>query len=285
MASSARQTISVPKLQALLEEQGEILRNRAGGNRDEASSQKHHGEVVNEEDVLVQRNVYKALKSMFPDAIFYGEEDGVPGCPKTINLPLENDMLYIFIDPIDGSNNYMRNGNDYAILVSFWVGYEPVLGACYFPAYERFIFGGPFDETTIDHKPVDELKKYDPDSLCLAYGLGKRKPQEIRDTFTKIVTGMTDEHYRPGCLHASLYMFMRGSIDFYASLKEEIYKVAAALPILMGLPRDGGKQTWATNVASRTVNMSEAFSLYVATVKAQEIYFEQGGELATYMEN
>lgn len=236
---------------------------------------------MNEKDLEVQKNIYEAAKQKFPEAVFIGEEDITGGCLKRFPERLDVETTYIFIDPCDGSNNYKNNSHDYATTIAVYKGYSPILGIVYLPMLDILITGGPQFPATINGAPIEGLRPYNADDVRLGYGLGKRKPKKTIANFMSYITHITEEHFRYGCLSVSLYRWLNGELDFYASLKEEWYKVSAWYAILSGLPQE----SWITNIDPPKLDFNEAFSFTVSTSTAAKVHLQPESNFVNVMKD
>lgn len=74
--------------------------------------------IVTDVDVLVQERLVHALSDRFPDTAFLNEEE---------TTHVMSDRLWI-IDPIDGTKNFVRRQEDFAISVAYYENRQPVFG-------------------------------------------------------------------------------------------------------------------------------------------------------------
>ena len=74
--------------------------------------------IVTDADVAVQERLVRALQDRFPDTAFLNEE---------ASQHVMSDRMWI-IDPIDGTKNFVRRQEDYAISVAYYENRQPVLG-------------------------------------------------------------------------------------------------------------------------------------------------------------
>ena len=77
-------------------------------------------------DVRVQEILIGGLRALFPDAYFYAEEKD-----NSAAAPAEG--LCFFIDPIDGTTNFIHNMQCSAVSVGLYENGVPVFGAVYDP--------------------------------------------------------------------------------------------------------------------------------------------------------
>ncbi len=89
-------------------ELGDIARNYFFGIHSE-NTQKYDGSVVTEVDAIIEKKLKLFIKDNFPDDAIYGEEEGfVSGTSKFVWV----------IDPIDGTDNFVRKIPFFAITVA-----------------------------------------------------------------------------------------------------------------------------------------------------------------------
>lgn len=74
--------------------------------------------IVTDIDVMVQERLVTALRERFPDTAFLNEEE---------TTHVMSDRMWI-IDPIDGTKNFVRRQEDYAISVAYYENRQPVFG-------------------------------------------------------------------------------------------------------------------------------------------------------------
>lgn len=68
------------------------------------------------------------------------------------------------VDPIDGTDNYIKNDGQYAVMVGLVENLEPIFGWVYAPALEIVYYGGPFSGAwSIDRwKKTSKVKTHPP---------------------------------------------------------------------------------------------------------------------------
>jgi len=81
-------------------------------------------------DVKAEELIRSRLEAAFPDHGIVGEEHGVSREGATHRW---------YIDPIDGTNSFIRGVPLYAVLLGLEVEGEVVLGAAYFPALDEMV--------------------------------------------------------------------------------------------------------------------------------------------------
>ena len=91
---------------------------------------KTDGSVVTVADRGAEQLIRQLIASRFPDHAIVGEEFG------TDDRRASHRWL---IDPIDGTNSFVRGVPFYGVLVALEVELVPVVGVCYFPALDDMI--------------------------------------------------------------------------------------------------------------------------------------------------
>ena len=91
---------------------------------------KHKGlvDLVTQYDVQTEKHLLKSLKKAFPDYALIGEESHHGG--------YRYDQA-IYIDPIDGTTNFVHGIPHLAISLGVWEGNEPILAVVYNPILEE----------------------------------------------------------------------------------------------------------------------------------------------------
>jgi len=74
--------------------------------------------IVTDLDILVQNTLIKSLTEKFPDTQVLGEES---------EEHIFTDKMWI-IDPIDGTKNFFRRKEDFAISIAYYENMKPVFG-------------------------------------------------------------------------------------------------------------------------------------------------------------
>lgn len=80
---------------------------------------------VTKYDIAVENFLREAFKKALPEAIFIGEEGG--------GDEVTPDSLYLIIDPIDGTTNFIFDGHRSAISIGICRGERAIYGAVYDP--------------------------------------------------------------------------------------------------------------------------------------------------------
>jgi histidinol phosphatase-like enzyme (inositol monophosphatase family) len=89
--------------------------------------------IVTEADRNAEQLLRRLIAERFPDHAIVGEEFGGDDTPATHRW---------IIDPIDGTNTFVRGVPFYGVLIALEIGGEPVVGVSYFPALDEMIAAG-----------------------------------------------------------------------------------------------------------------------------------------------
>lgn len=120
---------------------------KAHGPQTLAVEVKRDGTIVTDADQASERILVAAVTAAIPEAVIVSEED-------KSSHDKSADTLW-FIDPLDGTRQYLAGSSDFAVLVSAWSRSEPIFSVAFFPAegilvsvHERKICFGPHSEAT-----------------------------------------------------------------------------------------------------------------------------------------
>jgi len=111
-------------------EAGEILKD--GFSSDKRVSFKSSVDLVTEFDVKIELFLKERLTKLYPDFTIIGEETS---SKEFIDTPKK-----IYIDPIDGTTNFVHSLPFVAISIGFWIDGEAVEGVVYNPILNEFFY-------------------------------------------------------------------------------------------------------------------------------------------------
>ncbi|MCY7332859.1 MAG: inositol monophosphatase family protein [Pseudanabaena sp. CAN_BIN31] len=92
--------------------------------------------VDRELDLLLSQK----FQGWFPDDVVISEEN--TRSQKLWNQKLELTQKFWFIDPIDGTDDFIHGREFYSVMVGVLEAFQPVLGWVYAPTSDRLYFGG-----------------------------------------------------------------------------------------------------------------------------------------------
>lgn len=199
---------------------GAMLRNR-GSMR---ISQKAENDYVTEMDVKSERMLREALLGRFPEDGFYGEESG-----ESVHA----NGRWI-VDPIDGTQSFMRGHHGYTISIAYEFMDELVLGCIYAPDSDELFCAIRGEGAFLNDQPI-RVSEIDCPRQALAHlGYGHRVPEYFARTMPilpKIFDQISDIR-RYGSAAYALACVACGRSELFFELGLHLYDVAAGLVIL-----------------------------------------------------
>lgn len=184
---------------------GEVaLRGFRGGLEVEHKSGKT--DLVTAADRDAQARVVEVIEETYPEEPVIGEEDGIPSA-----VPAEGPAW--IVDPIDGSNNYVRGLSTWATSVAAVDDGEPVAAATYLPVTDD-IYSAGGDATSVNGEPTSVSDRSDPERCMVVptiwWGLDRR--EEYARAVSGIVRRFADMR-RFGSVQVALAYIASGAID------------------------------------------------------------------------
>lgn len=108
-------------------------------------------DLVTEADCELSRLITGELTSRYPADAVISEEDSHHESQAPDRLIAMDRRIWL-IDPIDGTDNYVRNDGQYSVMIGLLSGGQPIFGWVYAPALARLYFGGPGHGTWVRHE-------------------------------------------------------------------------------------------------------------------------------------
>jgi myo-inositol-1(or 4)-monophosphatase len=180
-------------------------------------------DVVTQADRDAQARVIETIRKAYPEDAIVGEESLEPRSTDEASGPdpraedalkeVPDDGPAWVIDPIDGTNNYVRSLRVWGTAVAAVVDGDPVAAATVCPALgDVWTAGG--DGAYRNGNPVSTSDETDPEQCTVAptvwWGLDRR--DEYAAACREVVERFADMR-RFGCAQATLAMVADGSID------------------------------------------------------------------------
>lgn len=217
----------VPTIERIAREAGEVALGHFRSIAELPVEQKGHLDLVTKADREVEDFLIDGLRRAFPEDGIYGEERG--------ELSGASGRIWV-IDPIDGTFNFVRGGQNWAISIGLYEQRRPAVGIIFAPVRNLMLVGGIGVPTTLNGKPMAPVP---PLNLSQAStGIGLHPSVATRDRL-EVVRYISDElriSFRCcGSATLSLIEVAMGETDGYVSLGDSTWDVMAALPILHNL--------------------------------------------------
>lgn len=188
---------------------------------------KGHLDLVTRADREVEAFLIASLRQVFPDDGVYGEEGG--------NIAGTSGRIWV-IDPIDGTFNFVRGGQNWAISIGLYENRRPAFGVIYVPVRDLMFTGGGLVETRLNCKPLRSLPILDLSQASMGIGLHPSVATEDRLEVLRYISDELRIAFRCcGSSTLSLIEVAMGETDGYVALGDSTWDVMAGLPILGNL--------------------------------------------------
>lgn len=214
-------------LTGLAHEAGTLALSHFGRLSAASVESKGHLDLVTVADRAVERHVVARLRDVYPDDGVYGEEgSAVEGSSGRIWV----------IDPIDGTFNFVRGGDQWAVSIGLFENGRPQLGVIHAPAMELTLAGGASVPPTLNGKALAPLSAYDSRKASVGVGLGRAVPEADRLAMLRFL--MCDARISFRCCNSATISMLEvatGEVDGYVGYGESSWDVMAAYPILLAL--------------------------------------------------
>lgn len=188
---------------------------------------KGHLDLVTRADREVEDFLIAELRNAFPGDGLFGEEGG--------EIPGTSGRIWV-IDPIDGTFNFVRGGQNWAISIGLYEHRRPTFGVIFAPARDLMLVGGNSVPTRLNGKPMAPLKPLDMSQAAMSFGIHPTVATKDRLELMRFVSDELQISFRIcGSATASFIEVALGETDGYLSLGDSTWDVMAALPILANL--------------------------------------------------
>lgn len=188
---------------------------------------KGHLDLVTKADRDVEAFLIASLREAFPDDGIFGEEGGeIAGISGRIWV----------IDPIDGTFNFVRGGQNWAVSIGLYEARRPVFGVIYAPVCDLMLTGGKTADARLNGKPIPALPPLDLSQASVGIGLHPSVATEDRLELVRYISDELRVTFRCcGSTTLSLIAVAMGETDGYVALGDSTWDVMAGLPILSSL--------------------------------------------------
>ena len=185
---------------------------------------KGHLDLVTAADQDVERFLTERLMKAFPDDAIFGEEgaahEGTTGRTWVI-------------DPIDGTFNFVRGGDQWAISIGLYENGRPVFGVIHAPVRHQILVGGIGLRSTINGTLMEKRSGMDLNRAACGVGFHPMIPVKLRLDTLRFVLDEARMSFRCcGSATLSLIEVALGQVDGYIGMGESTWDLMAALPIL-----------------------------------------------------
>ena len=218
-----------------------------------------HRSPVTEVDKKIELMIREHLSSIFPDHSIFGEE-----FPETKK---ESDYTW-YIDPIDGTINFIRGLPFCSISLGLWKGNTPVVGVVLDPMSETL-----YSAVTQKGAYKNKTKKLSVSSVGTVSDAIGNPGRTAARPFSESLRNVAQKAYRGrefGGGAMEICSIAEGKLDFYISERGKIYDFAAALLILTeagGIATDWQGKAYTPNSAQILVDNGHIHDELLRTLK------------------
>jgi len=198
-------------------------------------------DLVTEADCELSKLITGELKRLCPDDAVISEEDYEHEAASC--HPIDATKRVWLIDPIDGTDNYVRNDGQYSVMIGLLVQGKPAFGWVFAPALQTLYYGGPGYGTWARRESEAATKYAHVHSL-------------LPDQEKRIMMGFRDRKNHPWVMDlADVRLVKSGSVglkvakildneaDMFIHLsgKLKVWDTAGPLAIALGAGLEGGQ--------------------------------------------
>ena len=189
-----------------------------------AVESKSHLDLVSEADRAVERLVSDRLRAVFPDDGVFGEEG--------VSQPSRSGRAWI-IDPIDGTFNFLKGSDHWAVSIGLREGRQPQFGIVFAPKLDRLLVGGRGRGATLNGRPLPRRIGLDRAKAACGIGFHPSVPvSEQTDALRFILEDARMTFRNSGSAVTGLIDVATGAVDGYFGLGISTWDLMAMVPIL-----------------------------------------------------
>lgn len=195
---------------------------------------------VSEGDLKADQLITERLSRQFPEDLIISEE----GCKPDSELPQKGKVW--LIDPIDGTNDYVRGGLDYSVMIGLLVDGKPTLGVVFAPETGELWTGVYLDDAKRFAQHEDQnglIKDLDISSESEISNdpiitVSKSHPSKVADKIAASLKPL--QIIKKGSIGLKIGLIAESKADLYvaASLRIKVWDTCAPFAILKAA---GGK--------------------------------------------
>ncbi len=214
----------------IAQQAGEIALAYFNGDIAPEVEEKGHLDLVTRADKDVESFLVAELLKRYPDDGIVGEEGSV------INPAAARQWV---IDPIDGTFNFVRRMDQWAVSIGLFENGKPIYGVIHAPARQETISGGVGADVVFNGKRLDQLAVLDRSRGVVSLGFGTDTPVASEVEALRFILEDLKFSYRNcGSTTVAFMMMATGQIDAVLGFGARSWDVMAGLAIV---DRMGGK--------------------------------------------
>ena len=215
-------------LKKVAKEAGEIVKEGYYAKKDIT----HKGvvDLVTNYDVMCEEFVISALKDKFSDYTIIGEES----CVSTIF----NSPKAIYIDPIDGTTNFIHGIPHFAISIGVWEDGTPVMAVVYNPILDEMYFATRGEGAYCNGKKLSVSNQDTLQQALIGTGFPYAKVNRgveykwVIESITNLLPNIRDIR-RLGAASLDLCYLAEGKIDAFYEIDLKPWDIAGGILIVL----------------------------------------------------
>lgn len=230
--SPAAQRDLVARIETIARQAGEIALAHFRSSAGIPVEEKGHLDLVTIADKQVEAFLVERLREAFPDDGVFGEEGG--------DVSGVSGRTWV-IDPIDGTFNFVRGSQNWAVSIGLYENRRPVFGVIHAPVLDMLLSGGEAITARLNGAEMPRLPDFNPLQGSTGIGLNPAMATADRLELVRFVADELRINMRCcGSATLSMIAVAMGETDGYIALGDSTWDVMAGLPILAAL---GGSNT------------------------------------------
>jgi myo-inositol-1(or 4)-monophosphatase len=192
-----------------------------------AVEEKGHLDLVTRADRDVEAFLVQELARLFPDDGIRGEEGA------SVNPDAARRWV---IDPIDGTFNFVRGMDPWAVSIGLYEKGAPRFGVIHAPARGETLSGGPGHAVLLNGRELPPLPALDRRRGVIAVGFSTDTPVEKELAALRFILDDMKFTYRHcGSTTAAFLMLAEGQVDACLGFGVRSWDVMAGLPVVAAL--------------------------------------------------
>lgn len=185
---------------------------------------KGHLDLVTVADQEVEHFLTEELAKAFPEDSIFGEEGAA--------RQGKSGRTWV-VDPIDGTFNFVRGGDQWAISIGLYEDSQPIFGVIFVPLKSQLLVGGIGHPSTLNGERLAHCSGFDRSKASCGVGFHPNITVDLRLETLRFVLKDAGMSFRCcGSATLSLIEVALGLVDGYIGIGESSWDLMAALPIL-----------------------------------------------------
>ncbi|MEX0772688.1 MAG: inositol monophosphatase family protein [Balneolales bacterium] len=168
-------------LKKYLSKSGEYIKNERAGIL-KGTQQKDDGSPVTSADIWGNKFWERVIKKEYPNDVFIGEESTSHDYP-------EGSKFVWYVDPIDGTKEYISGHGPYYTLIGLSIEGKPALGIVHEPETGIIIYGSTDQKPSLYNEDIDEprelngIREWKSSNRLMMRGIDAKKRNRLKNHF------------------------------------------------------------------------------------------------------